>query len=160
MHTIAGLEPKFKLRTGPSSDRPRSNSGPRRSGGYGESATRQDTAATTAVDLPATKPVAVLPVKPELIFTTARLTAVITMPDAKRVMVSGTVKPTVTPATVIRWGLAVDRVLADKVAARVPANRAARNAVSATIAVAIIRRAAPVTAPSYTLGRGNNGNTR
>ena len=41
MHTIEGLEPKYKLRTGggaPSSDRPRSNSGPRRSGsggGYG-----------------------------------------------------------------------------------------------------------------------------
>jgi len=37
MHTIEGLEPKFKLRTGPSSDRPRGNSGPRRtnSGGYG-----------------------------------------------------------------------------------------------------------------------------
>jgi superfamily II DNA/RNA helicase len=40
MHTIVGLEPKYKLRTGgPSSDRPRSNSGPRsgapRSGGYG-----------------------------------------------------------------------------------------------------------------------------
>jgi superfamily II DNA/RNA helicase len=34
MHTIEGLEPKYKLRTGgPSSDRPRSNSGPRRSGG-------------------------------------------------------------------------------------------------------------------------------
>lgn len=39
MHTIEGLEPKYKLRTGPSSDRPRSNSGPRRSssGGYGGS---------------------------------------------------------------------------------------------------------------------------
>ncbi|MDP1997729.1 MAG: DEAD/DEAH box helicase, partial [Gallionella sp.] len=37
MHTIEGLEPKYKLRTGgPSSDRPRSsNSGPRRSGGAG-----------------------------------------------------------------------------------------------------------------------------
>ena len=39
MHTIEGLEPKYKLRTGPSSDRPRSNSGPRsgapRSGGFG-----------------------------------------------------------------------------------------------------------------------------
>ena len=36
MHTIEGLEPKYKLRTGgPSSDRPRSNSGPRRSGGGG-----------------------------------------------------------------------------------------------------------------------------
>ena len=39
MHTIEGLEPKYKLRTGggPSSDRPRSNSSPRRSsgGGYG-----------------------------------------------------------------------------------------------------------------------------
>lgn len=40
MHTIEGLEPKYKLRTGgPSSDRPRSNSGPRsgapRTGGYG-----------------------------------------------------------------------------------------------------------------------------
>ena len=38
MHTIEGLEPKFKMRTGggPSSDRPRSNnSGPRRSGGGG-----------------------------------------------------------------------------------------------------------------------------
>jgi len=40
MHTIEGLEPKYKLRTGgPTSDRPRSNSGPRsgapRSGGYG-----------------------------------------------------------------------------------------------------------------------------
>jgi superfamily II DNA/RNA helicase len=33
MHTIEGLEPKYKLRTGPSSDRPRSNGGPRRSGG-------------------------------------------------------------------------------------------------------------------------------
>jgi superfamily II DNA/RNA helicase len=33
MHTIEGLEPKFKLRTGPAADRPRSNSGPRRSGG-------------------------------------------------------------------------------------------------------------------------------
>jgi superfamily II DNA/RNA helicase len=33
MHTIEGLEPKYKLRTGPSSDRPRSNSGPRHSGG-------------------------------------------------------------------------------------------------------------------------------
>lgn len=38
MHTIEGLEPKYKLRTGPSSDRPRSNSGPRRSGGgFGKS---------------------------------------------------------------------------------------------------------------------------
>ena len=38
MHTIEGLEPKYKLRTGgPSTDRPRSNSGPRRSGpgGFG-----------------------------------------------------------------------------------------------------------------------------
>jgi superfamily II DNA/RNA helicase len=35
MHTIEGLEPKYKLRTGPSSDRPRGNSGPRRSGGFG-----------------------------------------------------------------------------------------------------------------------------
>jgi superfamily II DNA/RNA helicase len=33
MHTIEGLEPKYKLRTGPSSDRPRSNGGPR-GGGY------------------------------------------------------------------------------------------------------------------------------
>ncbi|MDD3884729.1 MAG: DEAD/DEAH box helicase [Gallionella sp.] len=39
MHTIEGLEPKFKLRTGPSSDRPRGNNGPRRSngGGFGSS---------------------------------------------------------------------------------------------------------------------------
>lgn len=37
MHTIEGLEPKYKLRTGPSSERPRGNNGPRRSngGGYG-----------------------------------------------------------------------------------------------------------------------------
>jgi superfamily II DNA/RNA helicase len=35
MHTIEGLEPKYKLRTSPSSDRPRSNSGPRRSSGGG-----------------------------------------------------------------------------------------------------------------------------
>jgi len=35
MHTIEGLEPKYKLRAGPSSDRPRSNSGPRRSSGGG-----------------------------------------------------------------------------------------------------------------------------
>jgi superfamily II DNA/RNA helicase len=35
MHTIVGLEPKYKLRTGPSSDRPRSNSAPRRSSGGG-----------------------------------------------------------------------------------------------------------------------------
>jgi superfamily II DNA/RNA helicase len=35
MHTIEGLEPKYKLRTGPSSDRPRSNSSPRRNGGGG-----------------------------------------------------------------------------------------------------------------------------
>ena len=37
MHTIEGLEPKYKLRTGPSSDRPRNGNGPRRSngGGYG-----------------------------------------------------------------------------------------------------------------------------
>ncbi|MBI3479920.1 MAG: DEAD/DEAH box helicase [Nitrosomonadales bacterium] len=35
MHTIEGLEPKYKLRTGPSSDRPRGNSGPRRSNGGG-----------------------------------------------------------------------------------------------------------------------------
>ncbi|HEX5337312.1 MAG TPA: DEAD/DEAH box helicase [Gallionella sp.] len=35
MHTIEGLEPKFKLRTGPSSDRPRGGNGPRRSGGGG-----------------------------------------------------------------------------------------------------------------------------
>jgi superfamily II DNA/RNA helicase len=34
MHTIAGLEPKYKLRTGPSSDRPRGNGGPR-GGGFG-----------------------------------------------------------------------------------------------------------------------------
>ncbi len=34
MHTIEGLEPKYKLRTGPSSDRPRGNGGPR-SGGFG-----------------------------------------------------------------------------------------------------------------------------
>jgi superfamily II DNA/RNA helicase len=33
MHTIEGLEPKYKLRTGPSSDRPRGNGGPR--GGFG-----------------------------------------------------------------------------------------------------------------------------
>jgi len=36
MHTIEGLEPKYKLRTGgSSSDRPRGNNGPRRSGGGG-----------------------------------------------------------------------------------------------------------------------------
>lgn len=36
MHTIEGLEPKYKLRTGPSSDRPRGNNGPRHnSGGFG-----------------------------------------------------------------------------------------------------------------------------
>ncbi|MFZ5503091.1 MAG: DEAD/DEAH box helicase [Pseudomonadota bacterium] len=36
MHTIEGLEPKYKLRTGPSSDRPRGgNGGKRRSGGGG-----------------------------------------------------------------------------------------------------------------------------
>jgi superfamily II DNA/RNA helicase len=35
MHTIEGLEPKFKLRTGPSSDRPRGNNGPRRNNGSG-----------------------------------------------------------------------------------------------------------------------------
>ncbi|HET7832797.1 MAG TPA: DEAD/DEAH box helicase [Gallionella sp.] len=35
MHTIEGLEPKFKLRTSPSSDRPRNGNGPRRSGGFG-----------------------------------------------------------------------------------------------------------------------------
>ncbi len=35
MHTIEGLEPKYKLRTGPSSDRPRGNAGPRRSNGGG-----------------------------------------------------------------------------------------------------------------------------
>jgi superfamily II DNA/RNA helicase len=41
MHTIEGLEPKYKLRTGgPSSDRPRGNSGPRRSGGGGFSGSR------------------------------------------------------------------------------------------------------------------------
>jgi superfamily II DNA/RNA helicase len=34
MHTIAGLEPKYKLRTGPSTDRPRGNGG-QRGGGYG-----------------------------------------------------------------------------------------------------------------------------
>jgi superfamily II DNA/RNA helicase len=39
MHTIEGLEPKYKLRTGPSSDRPRGNGGPRHGngGGYGGS---------------------------------------------------------------------------------------------------------------------------
>jgi superfamily II DNA/RNA helicase len=36
MHTIEGLEPKYKLRTGPS-DRPRGNSAPRRSGSGGYS---------------------------------------------------------------------------------------------------------------------------
>jgi superfamily II DNA/RNA helicase len=36
MHTIEGLEPKYKLRTGPSSDRPRGNGGPR-GGGFGGS---------------------------------------------------------------------------------------------------------------------------
>jgi superfamily II DNA/RNA helicase len=35
MHTIEGLEPKYKLRTGPSSDRPRNNNGPRRSSSFG-----------------------------------------------------------------------------------------------------------------------------
>jgi len=35
MHTIEGLEPKYKLRTGPSSDRPRGNGGPRNGGGFG-----------------------------------------------------------------------------------------------------------------------------
>ena len=35
MHTIEGLEPKYKLRTGPSSDRPRGKSAPRRNGGGG-----------------------------------------------------------------------------------------------------------------------------
>jgi superfamily II DNA/RNA helicase len=35
MHTIEGLEPKYKLRTGPSSDRPRGNSAPGRSGSGG-----------------------------------------------------------------------------------------------------------------------------
>ena len=35
MHTIEGLEAKYKLRTGPSSDRPRGNGAPRRSGGFG-----------------------------------------------------------------------------------------------------------------------------
>jgi len=34
MHTIEGLEPKYKLRTGPSSDRPRGHGGPR-GGGFG-----------------------------------------------------------------------------------------------------------------------------
>ncbi len=34
MHTIEGLEPKYKLRTSPSSDRPRGNGGPR-GGGFG-----------------------------------------------------------------------------------------------------------------------------
>ncbi len=33
MHTIEGLEPKYKLRTGPSSDRPRGNGGPRSNSG-------------------------------------------------------------------------------------------------------------------------------
>jgi len=35
MHTIEGLEPKYKLRTGPSSDRPRGNGGPGRGNGFG-----------------------------------------------------------------------------------------------------------------------------
>ncbi|MEQ1589849.1 MAG: helicase-related protein, partial [Gallionella sp.] len=35
MHTIEGLEPKYKLRTGPSTDRPRGNGGPRSGGGFG-----------------------------------------------------------------------------------------------------------------------------
>jgi superfamily II DNA/RNA helicase len=35
MHTIEGLEPKYKLRTGPSSDRPRGNGGPRQGNGGG-----------------------------------------------------------------------------------------------------------------------------
>ncbi|MDO9011034.1 MAG: DEAD/DEAH box helicase [Gallionella sp.] len=35
MHTIEGLEPKYKLRTGPSSDRPRGNNGPSRGNGGG-----------------------------------------------------------------------------------------------------------------------------
>jgi superfamily II DNA/RNA helicase len=35
MHTIEGLEPKYKLRTGPSSDRPRGNGGPRHNGSGG-----------------------------------------------------------------------------------------------------------------------------
>jgi superfamily II DNA/RNA helicase len=34
MHTIEGLEPKYKMRTGPSTDRPRGNGGPR-TGGFG-----------------------------------------------------------------------------------------------------------------------------
>jgi superfamily II DNA/RNA helicase len=37
MHTIEGLEPKYKLRAGHSSDRPRGNGGPRRSSGFGNS---------------------------------------------------------------------------------------------------------------------------
>ncbi|MEO8342509.1 MAG: helicase-related protein, partial [Gallionella sp.] len=37
MHTIVGLEPKYKLRTGPSSDRPRSNSGGAGRSGSGRS---------------------------------------------------------------------------------------------------------------------------
>jgi len=41
MHTIEGLEPKYKLRTGPSTDRPRSNGVPRRNnnGGFGDNRT-------------------------------------------------------------------------------------------------------------------------
>ncbi|MGB8517236.1 MAG: DEAD/DEAH box helicase, partial [Gallionella sp.] len=35
MHTIEGLEPKYKLRTGPSSDRPRAGNGGPRTGGFG-----------------------------------------------------------------------------------------------------------------------------
>ncbi len=35
MHTIEGLEPKYKLRTGPSSERPRGNGGPGRGNGFG-----------------------------------------------------------------------------------------------------------------------------
>jgi hypothetical protein len=76
------------------------------------------------------------------VFTTARLTAVIAMPDGK------TVKPTAIPAKVILWVWAEVRVLADKV----QANRAARNAASAIIAAATVRHAVPASVPAIHLG--------
>ena len=86
-------------------------------------------------------------------FTTARRTAVIAMPGARKATVNGTDSPTVTTPRVMPRGSALDRVLADMVAglalvgALIRANHAARSAASATrIAAATAIRGAAATA--------------
>ena len=102
----------------------------------------QASAAIAAVATLATKPAAGLPIKPEMAFTIVRPTAAIAIQDAKKVM------PMAILAMAIHWEWAAAKVLVVKVAVRVLANHVARSAVSATIAVAPVRRAVPVIGPA------------